>query len=649
MSYEVIARKWRPQKFDEVIGQSHITQTLKNEIASGRIAHAFLFSGIRGVGKTTTARILAKALNCRKDNTPTPTPCEVCDACVEIKRGIAVDVLEIDAASNRGIDEIRELREGVKYAPAKLRYKVYIIDEVHMLTREAFNALLKTLEEPPPHVVFILATTDVHKIPVTILSRCQRFDFRRVPLKELTASLRRIVESESVQIDEQSLVDIAKASEGSIRDAQSLLDQIISYGGPQIRQEEVRALLGIIGQETLKRFAEVILSKNTKEVFQLVEELTLQGYDWGQFCKELIAYFRHLIVVKLVPDPENLIEEVSLDLKSLQEQARSVSLQELQQIFKFLLETEAELKRTSYPRFALEMALVRATQLASLQPLEVLLQKIYQLEEKLASAGSSASEDPLDLFSGVGSRSRAPQPSPPPNFPKPVPLVEKTSPPSQEPGFTYQVAENVWRSDNVDVPPTSRGEEAHVKNASTRGPLPVASKISETPGETPGEEEPASEATSAPGGVEPSVDIWQRILHVTERTKPSLSSTLSRGKVVHISREVLTIGFSKSFSFAKEKVEESDSLKFIRDILHKEFKMAPQIKVTFLKEEDDAALLEGGKSPLTPGSPAEQPVAVNTDSREFRRRSSLDQPLPEENEQKVLEKALQIFDGKIPE
>ncbi|MCI0526846.1 MAG: DNA polymerase III subunit gamma/tau [Nitrospira sp.] len=417
MSYEVIARKWRPQQFDQIIGQGHVTQTLKNEISNGRIAHAFLFSGTRGVGKTTTARILAKALNCRKDDKPNPIPCEICGACVEIKRGAAVDVLEIDAASNRGIDEIRELRESVKYAPAKLRYKVYIIDEVHMLTREAFNALLKTLEEPPQHVVFILATTDVHKVPITILSRCQRFDFRRVSLKELTASLRHVVESESVQIDEQSLVYIAKTSEGSIRDAQSLLDQMISYSGTQIHHEDVQTLLGVIGQETLKRFAEVILSKKAQDVFQLVENLTLHGYDLGHFCKELIEYFRNLVIIKLVPNPETLVEDISLDLKSLKELVSTISLQELQQIFKFLLETESELKRTSYPRFALEMALVRATQLASLQPLELLLEKIRELEEKLAfSLDSEPQKSPerlepaIDLFSGSGSHSKPRQP-----------------------------------------------------------------------------------------------------------------------------------------------------------------------------------------------------------------------------------------------
>jgi DNA polymerase-3 subunit gamma/tau len=618
MSYEVIARKWRPQQFDEVIGQSHVTQTLKNEISKGRIAHAFLFSGTRGVGKTTTARILAKALNCRKEGKPTPIPCDSCDACLEIKQGVSVDVLEIDGASNRGIDEIRELRESVKYAPAKLRYKVYIIDEVHMLTREAFNALLKTLEEPPKHVVFILATTDVHKIPVTILSRCQRFDFRRVSLKELTASLRRIAEGESVQIDDQSLAYIAKAAEGSMRDAQSLLDQIISYSGTQIHQEDVRALLGVIGQETLRLFADVILSKKTGEIFQLVEDLTLRGYDLGQFCKELIEYFRNLIVVKLIPNSPTFIEDISLDLQKLQEQAQRVSLQELQQIFKFLLETESELKRTSYPRFVLEMALVRASQLASLQPLESLIEKIQQLEEKLASGSplnsgfQKDSENSLSLFSEWNSRFR---PSQAPVLDKPL-LSEKANLPKNE--------EAVEPSPYVETRVAEKSEETSVMEK-VRPELPAEVK-----------------------DPEPVWDVWERILARTEKIKPSLNATLKKGQVIEASPEALIIGFSKSSSFAKEKVEEPDSLKIIRDILQEEFKITPKIRVTFLKEDQDISKDNGKFSRPVPL--ASQPsTEVNLRVEERSQISPSDQPVSEDDEQKILKKILELFDGKAPE
>ncbi len=262
--YEVIARKWRPQRFDDVIGQRHITETLKNELQQGRIAHAFLFAGIRGIGKTSTARILAKALNCESAAGPTPDPCNQCASCLAIKQGTATDVMEIDGASNRKIEHIRELRENIKFAPAKLRYKVYIIDEVHMLTREAFNALLKTLEEPPSHAIFILATTDAHKVPITITSRCQRFTFRGVGTTELAQALQKITTTESIAIDEQSLLYIARRSEGSIRDAQSILEQVISYCGKEVTQEKVSELLGMVGSESIETVIEAILSNSRR-------------------------------------------------------------------------------------------------------------------------------------------------------------------------------------------------------------------------------------------------------------------------------------------------------------------------------------------------------------------------------------------------
>jgi len=241
MSYLVLARKWRPQLFEEVIGQRHITHTLQNAISQKRVAHAFLFTGARGVGKTSSARILAKALNCERGLRP--NPCNECTTCQEITHGISMDVIEIDGASNRGIDEIRELRENVRYTPAKSRYKIYIIDEVHMLTKEAFNALLKTLEEPPPHIIFIFATTEPHKIPATILSRCQRYDFKRIPLREVVGSLKRIVEEERIQISQRGLLSIAQESEGSLRDAESLLDQVIAYAGKEIHDEDIEEAL----------------------------------------------------------------------------------------------------------------------------------------------------------------------------------------------------------------------------------------------------------------------------------------------------------------------------------------------------------------------------------------------------------------------
>jgi len=280
-SYLVLARKWRPQLFEEVVGQRHITRTLQNAISQKRVAHAFLFTGARGVGKTSSARILAKALNC--ETGPRINPCNQCTNCQEVTRGTSMDVIEIDGASNRGIDEIRELRENVRYTPAKSRYKIYIIDEVHMLTKEAFNALLKTLEEPPPHVIFIFATTEPHKIPATILSRCQRYDFKRIPFREVIGSLKRIVEEEEIQISQRGFLAIAQESEGSLRDAESLLDQVIAYAGKNIRDEDIAEVLGLIDRKMLSDTIEAIADRDAERCMEVIEHVYHFGYDLQHF------------------------------------------------------------------------------------------------------------------------------------------------------------------------------------------------------------------------------------------------------------------------------------------------------------------------------------------------------------------------------
>ncbi len=391
--YEVMARKWRPQSFDDVIGQQHITETLKNEIQSDRIAHAFLFSGIRGIGKTSAARILAKALNCQHGETPTPDPCNQCEACLSITNGTATDVMEIDGASNRKIENIRELRENIKFSPAKLRYKVYIIDEVHMLTKEAFNALLKTLEEPPKHAIFVLATTDDHKVPITISSRCQRFSFRGVGLNEMSRALQRITEAEGIQVDEQSLLYIAKRSEGSMRDAQSVLEQVISYCGKDVSRRKVSEILGVVGSESIQEVVGAILSDEPEKILKVVHSLMLQGHDIEQFYKELIEHVRNLLVLKVSPKAERLLENSMLGLDVLQEQSAAHSFQELQAIFKYLLRMEADIKRSAYPRFTLEMALLQAIQMKSFEMFGEVLKNIQTLGEQFSVFQQFAPKD----------------------------------------------------------------------------------------------------------------------------------------------------------------------------------------------------------------------------------------------------------------
>ncbi len=383
MSYQVLARKWRPQVFEDVVGQGHITRTLQNAIVSGRLAHAFLFSGPRGVGKTTTARILAKALNCTEG--PTPTPCGKCDSCIETAAGTSVDVVEIDGASNRGIEHIRELREAVKYAPVGGKYKVYVIDEVHMLTNEAFNALLKTLEEPPPHVIFIFATTEPQKIPATIHSRCQRYGFKRIPLHEITARLRNIADAEGIKITDRGLAMIARAAEGSMRDSQSLLDQAVSYSGMEIRDDDLLATLGSVPQERLLQFSAGLMARDAAGLLKQVDDLLEQGQDMRQFLSGVVEHLRNLIIVKVASDPGQIIELPTSDIDAIKQQAAGADTGRLLMLFDSLSKTLDELRWSPHQRFTLEIGIIRASSLDQLRPLAEVLDHMKELEARLAS------------------------------------------------------------------------------------------------------------------------------------------------------------------------------------------------------------------------------------------------------------------------
>ena len=378
MSYLVLARKWRPQLFEEVIGQRHITQTLQNAILQKRVAHAFLFTGARGVGKTSSARILAKALNCEKGLRP--NPCNECATCQEITHGTSMDVIEIDGASNRGIDEIRELRENVRYTPAKSRYKIYIIDEVHMLTKEAFNALLKTLEEPPPHIIFIFATTEPHKIPATILSRCQRYDFKRIPFREVMESLKRILEREEIQISQRGLLSIAQESEGSLRDAQSLLDQVIAYAGKNIRDEDVGEVLGLIDRKVLSDTIEAIAGRDVERCMEVIEHVYHFGYDLQHFCRELLQYLRNLILIKVSQHPEGLLELPEEEFILLKKQAEKFPFDHLNHLFTLLLKGEQEIAQSTFARTMLEVTLIRMATLRPILPIDEMMKKLETME-----------------------------------------------------------------------------------------------------------------------------------------------------------------------------------------------------------------------------------------------------------------------------
>lgn len=393
MAYLVLARRWRPQRFEEVIGQRHVTQTLQNAISIDRVAHAFLFSGARGVGKTTVARILAKALNCREG--PTPHPCGQCDSCQEITGGVSMDVREIDGASNTGVDDVRDLRERLGYRPTKGRFRVYIIDEVHMLSNAAFNALLKTLEEPPPHVVFIFATTEPHKIPMTILSRCQRFDFRRIPLMEIANQLERIGQTEGIQVARDTLILIAREAQGSLRDAQSLLDQVISYAGSHITSEAVQEVLGLLERRWLFSTSEALIQRDAGGCLEVVEELFQRGYSLTYFYHQLVEHLRNLMLVHVDPRASDILHLPDHELKELQGQAQRISAEDLQLWFDILVRAEEEVRRSQYPRYLMEMLLVKMAHLDRTHDLEDLVSRIHAFCPGQGSFSSGDAEESL--------------------------------------------------------------------------------------------------------------------------------------------------------------------------------------------------------------------------------------------------------------
>ncbi|RJQ44814.1 MAG: DNA polymerase III subunit gamma/tau [Nitrospiraceae bacterium] len=394
MSYIVLARKWRPQGFDDLVGQETVVTTLKNALSGGKIAHAYLFSGPRGVGKTSSARILAKALNCeqRADS----EPCGQCQNCKAITDGYAVDVLEIDGASNNSVEAVRELRETVKYAPSGGKYKIYIIDEVHMLSASAFNALLKTLEEPPPHVVFIFATTEPKKVPATILSRCQHHSFRRVTKGRIKEQLRKITDAEKITIKDAALDMIAKAADGSMRDALTLLDQAYSFSD-EISEKELQSLLGLPESEIISGLTENILRGDIAQTLSIIKELTDRGSDLRQMAKELVEQFRNIAVAKITDGAAALLEFTDEEVQHLRDSARDISIEELTLLLTELLRVEAEVRTAANPRYVLELGLLRTSFVKGMTSVEQLLKMIGEPEGqhyvRESSPKTSASRD----------------------------------------------------------------------------------------------------------------------------------------------------------------------------------------------------------------------------------------------------------------
>ena len=428
MAYQVIARKWRPQRFEDVVGQQAVTQTLRNALATGRLAQAFVFAGARGVGKTTTARILARALNCEKG--PTPDPCGVCDACVEIAQGRDLDVLEIDAASNTGIDNVREvIINNLAISPARDRYKVFIIDEVHQLSNHSFNALLKSVEEPPPHVVFVMATTELHKIPDTIQSRAQLYEFRTISAPDIAGQLRHIAAAEGIDIDDDSLALLSRYAEGSMRDAQSAFDQVLSFAGTTVRVGDVAGVLGLVGRDLLFDVLTAVADEDAAAAFTLTGRAVEAGHDLRILCRELAGLVRSMMLVSIDPkrlaDPDVVLES---DRERLQALVPRFSREDLLRSFDLLAKAETDVKAASQPRYAVEMALLKWIHLRQLVPIASLIGQLekgggIQAPAPRAASTPAAQSRPQQQSSGFGARpsfqsrpvaAPAPRPAPPP-------------------------------------------------------------------------------------------------------------------------------------------------------------------------------------------------------------------------------------------
>ncbi|MDR5693711.1 MAG: DNA polymerase III subunit gamma/tau [Armatimonadota bacterium] len=518
MTFVSLYRKWRPQRFEEVVGQERVIRTLQNALRANRIVHAYLFAGHRGTGKTTTARLLAKALNCQQG--PTPEPCNACPNCQAISGGYAVDVIEIDAASNRGIDEIRELRERVRLAPAEGRYKVYIIDEAHMMTQEACNAFLKTLEEPPAHAVFILVTTEPHRLPPTILSRTQRFDFRRVPGREIVSRLQRIAREEGLSVEEDALFLIARMSDGSVRDAESILDQLATFAQGRITREDVVTLLGLVEEEIAHQATEIVISQDPVQALRLASRIVDEGKEIRQVLRFLLEHFRDLLIVKACPNPAELLDHQEAHIATLRDEATRLSLEQILRALKILARSESESRFHPQLRLLLELTLLRLAGLDQESPSD-LARRVEALEQKAGVHPPGA--QPVGKFSRAQSR-QSPRGSGKGQTMNPEPQAQKEERAERAPEETNFDPPSVPRSPNG---PQERDEDLFATVASH----------------------------------------WSRILDAIKRKKMFCHALLIDAELLKVENGTLLVGLRPGYNFHLEHLQTEENRTIVEEAI----------------------------------------------------------------------------------
>jgi DNA polymerase-3 subunit gamma/tau len=533
VSYLVLARKYRPQSFEDLAGQEHVARTLANAIAKDRVAHAFLFTGVRGVGKTTSARLLAKCLNCGAG--PIAIPCQTCSACTEITAGNDLDVQEIDGASYNGVDEVRKLQEGLAFRPARDRFKIYIVDEVHMLSTAAWNAFLKTLEEPPPHVKFIFATTEVHKVPITILSRCQRYDFKLIGTQVIASRLRHVLAEEAIAADNESVAVLAREAAGSMRDAMSLLDQVIAYSGTELSGADVARVLGVADRSVLHNLATALVTGNAPQALNVVDQIANQGFDIAHVTKDVLRHLRNLVVAKVCgPAGRDLLDLADEELADVNTLAQSADGDDLLRLFQGFSKSYDEIVRSTHPRTVLEMSLVRLARRPPLLPLDDLLTRLGELERRLAAGAPP----PAPRGGGGGGTQRA------------VPSISSalSSPGSAVPsGLPVRKHETYGALALVESHAPERSAIVSVADPMV-SPKPVPAAPTPCP--------------KAPAG-EVNLEAWRKIIDRLRPINPGLASVFGSATLLKVEPLEVRLGFSAVDAFLAEQAKDPGNLEML--------------------------------------------------------------------------------------